>query len=136
MIIVLSGFKANLISCAESVQLFSRREELQAWRTPVSQDRFLSHPPVVMAQSSGNPFADLSPEDLPEWASAPELVNAIAEQLGDEAGQTFAQMLENLEIPDRVNVRELLQEIEDLLGDHHFDHLLHGSQRGESSAPN
>lgn len=89
-----------------------------------------------MAQSSGNPFADLSPEDLPEWASVPELVTAIAEQLGDEAGETFAEMLENLEIPERVNVRELLEEIEDLLGNHHFDNFLRGSQRGGSSATN
>lgn len=89
-----------------------------------------------MAQSSGNPFAALSPEDLPEWASVPDLINAIAEQLGDQAGETFAQMLENLELPDLVNVRELLEEIEDLLGDHHFDHFLHGSRPGESSDPN
>lgn len=73
-------------------------------------------------------FADLSPDSLPEWTSLPELLYTIETELGDEARQQLEQLLEGRDLPDRVNVRELLSEIQEELGEPYFDHFLDGDQ--------
>lgn len=69
-------------------------------------------------------FSNLSPDSLPEWASVAEVLEAIEDELGEDARNELEEMLEGRELPDRVNVRELLGEIQEELGEPYFDHFL------------
>lgn len=78
-------------------------------------------------------FSNLSSDSLPEWASVAEVLEAIEEELGEDARIELEDMLEGRELPDRVNVRELLGEIQEELGEPYFDHFLNADPGGESS---
>jgi hypothetical protein len=54
-------------------------------------------------------------DNLPEWASIPELLTAIEEEIGSAGRQHIGNMLEGRQLPEFVNVRELLSAIQEEL---------------------
>lgn len=65
-----------------------------------------------------------------------EVLSAIEDELGEEARIELEEMLDGRELPDRVNVRELLSEIQEELGEPYFDHFLNATPAPESSRQN
>ncbi|CAK9200556.1 unnamed protein product [Sphagnum troendelagicum] len=51
-------------------------------------------------------------DNLPEWASIPELLTAIEEEIGSVGRQHIENMLEGRQLPEFVNVRDLLSAIQ------------------------
>jgi hypothetical protein len=54
-------------------------------------------------------------DNLPEWASIPELLTAIEEEIGSAGRQHIENMLEGRQLPEFVNVRDLLSAIQEEL---------------------
>ena len=73
---------------------------------------------------------DLSLDHLPEWTNLRELLEAIEEQLGREVREQIEEALDR-DPSERINVRELLGDIQNELGGSYFDSLLQ-DEDGES----
>lgn len=67
---------------------------------------------MIMGERTAN---DDILDNLPEWASIPELLTAIEEEIGSAGRQHIGNMLEGRQLPEFVNVRDLLSAIQEEL---------------------